>query len=133
MNDIDSAMSRLLKAHSVFLGTATMPGRLYDLGRYPGAIFDAQSDALVIGHVFQIKDAAAVFPTLDRYEDIDPQQPTAGEYRRELVLVQLGETQRECWVYLYNLPTESLREIPGGDYLTYLKGNADYQNFIRSV
>lgn len=133
MNDIDSKIARFLKANSSFLGEATMPGHLYDLGRYPGAVFDAQADSSVVGHVFQLADAEAVLPVLDRYEGVHPHQPELGEYRRAQVPVQMGETQLDCWTYLYNFTTEKLSPIPGGNYLEYLRGNDDHQNFIRSV
>ncbi len=133
MNDIDSAIARFLKSRSSFLSEATMPGYLYDLGRYPGAVFDEQADSTVIGHVFQLADAQVVLPVLDRYEGVQPQQPEPGEYRREQVPVQMHEKQLACWTYLYNFATEGLRLIPGGNYLEYLRGNDDHQNFIRSV
>lgn len=110
-----------------------MPGVLYDLGRYPGAVFDAKCEETVIGHIFQLHDAEQIFSTLDRYEGIDPQQPEASEYRRARVPIQHNDTELPCWTYLYNLPTSGLRKIPGGNYLAYLQGNSDYQAFIRSV
>src|SRR4051812_26909852 len=48
-------LRNLFLRHGIFLGTGTFRGKLYDLGRYPGAVVSDSSKDRVIGEVFRIK------------------------------------------------------------------------------
>lgn len=132
MHDINSAMSRFLTMNSSFLGEATMAGYLYDIGQYPGAVFDPQSSSCVGGHIFHLHDANKVFEVLDAYEGIDWAHPDQNEYRRELVPIDFQGDQPDCWVYLYNGAIEGLYKISHGNYHDYIKNNPVHQEFIKS-
>jgi gamma-glutamylcyclotransferase (GGCT)/AIG2-like uncharacterized protein YtfP len=123
-------LARLLATHARFVGRARFTGRLFDLGAYPAAV-PAPEGGEVVGELYRLLAPEILLPLLDRYEGCTegPQErardtPGApgspgGEYRRERLPVRLehGGT-REAWIYLYNRPTERLRPIPGGDYLS---------------
>src|SRR5262245_20347166 len=53
------------------VGPASVPGRLYDLGDFPGAVLDPGCDLKVIGEVLQLPDDGAALADLDAYEGID--------------------------------------------------------------
>jgi len=102
------------------IGTASVPGRLYDLGDYPGAVLDPNCDAKIIGEVFQLPGDAAVLAALDAYEGIDPQDSGDSLFvRREAEITLEGGAKLQCWIYVYNRQVESATLITSGDYLIY--------------
>ena len=52
------------------LGTATMRGRLYDLGSYPGLVASDDAADIVHGEVLRLDRPDEVLPWLDDYEGI---------------------------------------------------------------
>jgi gamma-glutamylcyclotransferase (GGCT)/AIG2-like uncharacterized protein YtfP len=107
-------MRARLQREAESLGEATMAGRLYDLGRYPGLVEAAGADELVHGEVFRLADPASVFIWLDAYEDVRPDEP-ASEYARVVRTARLmsgGEV--EAWVYLYRGDIARARHVPDG-------------------
>lgn len=133
MRPFASSMRCFLEENSYFAGVGTVPGRLYDLGRYPGLVIDPDSEEKVKGHVFELRNVAQVLNVLDKYEGIDPAAPEGGEYRRLPFEVHTGEEPLPCWVYEYNRDPAGLPPIPAGDYVAYAKSNAAHQDFIRSA
>ena len=64
---VEIAMAKWLRNSASHLGTATTPGRLYDLGAYPGMRTARGGRERVVGDVYRVTDAR-VFRVLDRYE-----------------------------------------------------------------
>ncbi len=99
-----AATVRLLKP----LGRATIRGRRYELGEYPGVVLTEEAGTLVCGELFLLPDppqAAAVLAKLDAYEDFRPADPAGSLFLRERTIATLEDgTQRACWVYTYNRP-----------------------------
>jgi len=97
-----AATARLLKP----LGRATIRGRRYELGEYPGVILTDEAGALVHGELFLLPDppqATAVLAKLDAYEDFRPADPAGSLFLRQRTIATLEDgTQRACWVYTYN-------------------------------
>lgn len=133
MNLFDSAIARFLQKNSIFRGAASVPGRLYDLGQYPGLWFDDQAETRVKGQVFELIAPELALPVLDHYEMVDPLHPESGEYRREQIWVKGAQDTYYCWAYLLQEPREDFREITSGDYATYALQNPNHQNFINST
>src|SRR5262249_19328112 len=71
------------------LGPAGMPGRLYDLGRYPGLIEPAQEGEWVHGEVYVLTDPDTILPVLDGYEGCDPQDGSTDLFKRRRTAVVL--------------------------------------------
>ena len=96
-----------------YIGKAKVGAALYDLGRYPGAIKEAEKGE-VVGDVFLINNPDKVFKLLDTYE---------GEnFSREQEEVKLrGGKSINAWVYWYNQNPQGKRKIKFKDYLNYLK------------
>jgi len=110
-------MARLLRANSVYIGSAELPqSHLVNVGRYPGAVRAAGEKSTVKGDLFQLTDPD-VLRRLDRYEDCDLRAPKASEFYRRQRLVRLRNGRRtRAWVYEYNRPTDGLTIIPSGAY-----------------
>jgi gamma-glutamylcyclotransferase (GGCT)/AIG2-like uncharacterized protein YtfP len=91
------------------LGSATVRGRLYDLGPYPGLILD-EAASEVRGRLFALPQDPAVLAALDDYEGsclyprIECRATTAN-----------GETVA-CWVYECHADLSRAVVIPDGDY-----------------
>jgi len=104
------------------IGVAFVPGRLYDLGEYPGAILDPNCETKVIGEVFQLPDDGAAVEALDAYEGIDPQDPDGSMFvRREAEITLEDGAKLQCWIYVYNREVASSTLITSGDYLWHRK------------
>ena len=120
-DSLGAAMRARLQREARLIGTASVPGRLYDLGDYPGFVEAPPRGArdLVAGEVLQLHDATATFDWLDLYEDVDRVDPTAGLYRRvpQLALLDTADAVR-CWLYVLNqIPADAV-VIDGGSWLS---------------
>ena len=78
--------AKLLAAQALFLGGAKTNGRLYDLGRHPGAVPSQAASEWVRGEVFLLSRAPALLAALDRYE--------GAKYERRTVPVYLASGKR---------------------------------------
>jgi|SRR5271169_2688276 len=103
-------------------GEGSIPGVLFDLGEYPGAVFDSSSSMRVFGKVFRLPDRVSILNELDHYEGFDPASPGTSLFVRKLypVLLTTGESI-ECWVYEYNGNPAEERILVDG---RYAKGDA---------
>ncbi len=95
-----------------FLGLASIGGRLYDLGAYPGVCSTSHTDARVSGELYDLTgaDVDERLATLDRYE--------GHEFRRVRVIARLDDGRRlEAWAYLLaEPPPPEAHELPAGIY-----------------
>jgi gamma-glutamylcyclotransferase (GGCT)/AIG2-like uncharacterized protein YtfP len=102
------------------IGSADVRGRLYDLGEYPGAILDPSSNTKISGEVFEITDKQDVLPTLDSYEEFEPDNLEGSLFIRTQAPVTLSDgRQLRCWIYVYNKNPGAAPLIVGGDYEKY--------------
>jgi gamma-glutamylcyclotransferase (GGCT)/AIG2-like uncharacterized protein YtfP len=110
MND---PLHRLLEQQAVLIGFGSFRGKLFDLGRYPGAVPSRVTTDRVIGEVYQLSKAQAALGILDQYE--------GHRFRRKQVTIALdsGKTV-SCWIYLYRGSVRHRKLIPSGDYVRYL-------------
>ncbi len=133
LHDIQSMIANHLRTHSRLLGEGQVQGHLYDLGRYPGLVYDPHSKSLVQGQVFLMEEPENILHTLDEYEGIANDYLVKSEYRRELIPVMLRHKETHCWCYLFAGDAENHHLIESGDYLSYIKNNPRHQGFIDSV
>jgi gamma-glutamylcyclotransferase (GGCT)/AIG2-like uncharacterized protein YtfP len=96
----DNQFARLLAERGQCVGVARVPGRLYDLGSYPGAVASDQPDEWIHGELFSLDDA--LLTSLDEYE--------GAEFERAIVPA-IG-----CWIYWY-IGRATGRLIASGDWL----------------
>ena len=67
-------MGARLGREARLIGEASIEGRLYSLGRYPGLVEAADRESRVHGEVFALNSPAASLAWLDAYERISSQQ-----------------------------------------------------------
>jgi len=99
-----------------FVGAASVSGRLFDLGAYPGLQVD-ESSARVLGEVYEVDDET--LKKLDEFE-------AASDYLRRPVAIYLGSKRSIGWTYEPNPEFYSLRKlISSGDWIEYGKLKTD--------
>jgi gamma-glutamylcyclotransferase (GGCT)/AIG2-like uncharacterized protein YtfP len=102
-------------------GPASVPGRLCDLGPFPGAILSDEAATGVQGQVFELPDDPGLLAALDAYEGFDPRRPEASLFVRVGRTVTLADGGTvSCWVYVYNDNPGDAPLIEGGDYRRWL-------------
>ena len=100
-----------------FHGDGSLRGVLYDLGEYPGAVFDTTTDMRVDGTVFEFPEDPQVVEAFDRYEGYEPTPHATNLFVRKLRRVDLttGDTI-EFWAYEYNGNPDGALVIASGCY-----------------
>lgn len=106
-----------LNENCSFYADGRFKGRLYDIGEYPGAVLDPESENYVLGKIFLVTDPTEVLRLLDDYEGFGPGQTQPNLFAREFIAIETDNALINCWVYLYNLATEGFRLIASGKYL----------------
>ncbi len=98
-----------LSDQAEFVGNARMPGRLYNLGRFPGVVASDRPGEFVAGEVFRLKNPVKTLAALDEYE--------GAEFERVIAEVQSDSgAHQKAWVYLYR-GGRTGRLIASGDWL----------------
>ena len=116
------AVHPYLRRNAVFISRASVPGKLYQVDTYPGAISaPAQSEYWVYGEVYRMLSRETVLRILDEYEECASHFPQPHEYQRLSETVTLISGKRmQAWVYWFRRPTSGLHQIESGDYFDYL-------------
>jgi gamma-glutamylcyclotransferase (GGCT)/AIG2-like uncharacterized protein YtfP len=111
-SEMNDPLHRLLETHAAFVGTGSFQGKLYDIGRYPGAIRSRSNTDLVIGEIYQLSEPRRALEILDEYE--------GRRFRRKQVtIVQEDGKNIACWIYLYARSITRRSLIRSGDYAQY--------------
>lgn len=101
------------------VGTATVRGRLYDLGEYPGLLLGA-SASRVAGEVYEVDDE-----TLGEMDAVE----ASDDYRRRRVEVSLDAgVSSACWVYVGEREPEFYSRhslIASGDWIAHAATKTD--------
>jgi gamma-glutamylcyclotransferase (GGCT)/AIG2-like uncharacterized protein YtfP len=115
---VDIKMARWLRGVARCLGSATAPGRLYDLGPYPCMRRGRGHRERVVGDVYRVTNPH-VFRVLDRYET---------KFVRERCIVRLDRGVRgTAWVYRYRYVVADAKRIASGDYRVHRHGQRRVQ------
>ncbi len=97
------------------LGPATLRGRLYELGQYPGLIISNVDEDVVHGEVFELFRPAVTLQWLDHYEGVRCERGELDDYRRETVEVTLADSAVvKVSVYVYRRSLRRARYLPSG-------------------
>jgi gamma-glutamylcyclotransferase (GGCT)/AIG2-like uncharacterized protein YtfP len=100
------------------VGPGSMTGRLYDLGDFPGAVYDITSAHRVVGRVFELSEDVALLQRLDTYEGYCQKSANTSLFVREQLPITLADgSQLLCWVFVYNRDPGRAPLVPGGDYI----------------
>jgi gamma-glutamylcyclotransferase (GGCT)/AIG2-like uncharacterized protein YtfP len=104
-----------LRSEASLLGAASMPGRLYRVGWYPGLVEAAAGASRVHGEVYALADPAGSLAWLDEYESIVPGREAGNEYVRAERAVRLASGQDiTAWVYLYQWDVTGQQRLEDG-------------------
>ncbi len=107
-----------------WVGYSKVQGKLYDIGKYPGAVPDDAGDTFINGEIIRIKTPVKVFEYLDNYEDYHAEDAQASEYCRKKQWFIIEDGARiEAWIYWYNFPVNGKKRIIENDYIKYLQKN----------
>jgi gamma-glutamylcyclotransferase (GGCT)/AIG2-like uncharacterized protein YtfP len=99
------------------VGAGSARGRLYDLGRYPGAVLDRLAEQRIHGMVFRLPEDAGILARFDRYEGYSAEAQAESLFLRVLEPVELASGgSLDCWVYVYNRPPAGARVLADGRY-----------------
>ncbi len=94
-----SPYAKLLQTRAQFVGEAYALGRLYHLGRFPGAVFDETFSGKVHGEVFRL-NGPTLLDALDAYEGCGTQTTSPALFYRDLIQVRLTKGGTLCaWSY----------------------------------
>jgi gamma-glutamylcyclotransferase (GGCT)/AIG2-like uncharacterized protein YtfP len=118
LSAIRHAIGARLRGEARLVGTATIQGRLYSLGRYPGLVESPDRQYAVHGEVYDLRAPAASLQWLDAYEGIVPGRPDTNPYQRVERPVRLASgVTVTAWVYLYRKSVRGCREVLGGRWV----------------
>ena len=117
-SDVQHPAHELLNRYFTLLGKATVQGKLYDCGEYPGAV-PTTAHHVITGELYALRNTAHVeeaINALDEYEGCLPAAPHQSLFRREPAAVQYNNQVIQAWVYWYNRDTTGMPWIRSGDY-----------------
>ena len=98
------------------VGPATVAGRLYSLGAYPGCVPDTDCERLVHGVLLKINDPA-VLERLDWYEGYAAHDARGSLFTRTTCRATTANGgQVFSWIYVYNRDVSRARLIESGQY-----------------
>ena len=107
----------LVRLNAKCCGKGEVAGRLFDLGRYPGARSSGREDAWIRGEVYQLRQLDRDLKVLDEIEGFNPRAPERGEFVREMAELFLDNRERRrAWVYWLRGGVPTTRRIASGDY-----------------
>src|SRR4051812_49218054 len=98
------------------IAAATVAGRLYDLGPYPGLVIGSDREERVRGQLLDVPDDPELWLRVDAYEGFVPDDPARSLFRRVSCRAELadGSDAVECWVYVYNGDLAGARQVADG-------------------
>lgn len=96
---------------------AKVPGRLFDLGAYPGMLLPNAADQWVQGECIGVAEIGTVLQTLDAIEGFAGFAQPQSLYRRALVSVTAADGRRRLvWTYIFQGATDGAPAIASGDW-----------------
>ncbi len=114
-------MARRLGAQGCLIGEGEAQGTLYDLGAYPGALFDPASAQRVVGEVYAVHATDPLLRAIDAYEGCAEGEATNSGFGRIALQVRLsGGRQLKAWSYGLAARPPRARPILGGDWIAHL-------------
>jgi gamma-glutamylcyclotransferase (GGCT)/AIG2-like uncharacterized protein YtfP len=117
MRRFHNPAARRLRRDALFVCTATVSGKLYNLGAYPGLHLTREGACTAHGEVYRLTGGGQLLHFLDGYEGCAPDDPEPHTYRREVAHAALaGGGQLPVWVYALIEAPASRPVIPAGRF-----------------
>ena len=104
-------LARELAARAAYCGAATVCGRLYSLGPYPGILLGGGVADRVAGDVYELPMEPDLLARLDAYEGCARHSPQPHEFGRVRAPARLGDRPIDVWVYELVRPADSAQRI----------------------
>jgi gamma-glutamylcyclotransferase (GGCT)/AIG2-like uncharacterized protein YtfP len=100
----DPAVNRVLRRYCGDAGAASVWGRLYRLGWYPGLAVDTGAPQRVQGRLLRLDAPSLCWSVLDAYEGYLPGAPARSEFVRKRIVVRRKSdgSVLVAWTYVYN-------------------------------
>jgi gamma-glutamylcyclotransferase (GGCT)/AIG2-like uncharacterized protein YtfP len=111
-------INSLLKRHCRTIAQASIAGRLYEFGRYPGAIASGNKTDKVYGNLLYV-NKVAIISLIDKYEQFYPACLEKSEFIRKRTQVSFHKALRpavHAWCYYYNGSMRMIYRIKCGKY-----------------
>ena len=116
LSTVGHPMGDRLRQEARLIGEASIEGKLFSLGKYPGLIEAGGAGARVHGEVYALNSPAASLEWLDAYEGIAPGDQN--DYARVERLARLASGQEiTAWVYVYLKPVAASNLVPDGRWI----------------
>jgi gamma-glutamylcyclotransferase (GGCT)/AIG2-like uncharacterized protein YtfP len=113
----ESRSGLILAARPLRIVPARTPGRLVDLGDYPGLIPARRGGQWVFGEFAEFPAGESLLAQLDFVEEYSPGEEARSLYvRRSVPVVLDDETESWAWAYVYNRPYDPRSIIRSGDW-----------------
>ena len=107
------------------VGQASVRGRLYDLGEYPGAVLSEKSRSVIRGEVFELPGDRSTLASLDSYEGFEPNNRSSSLFLRRAWPVTMDDGKKlRCWVYVYNGTMKAAQPLRSGRYSSRISRRA---------
>ena len=124
LSSIGHPSGERLRSEARLVGAASMPGRLYRVGWYPGLVEAAAGESRVHGEVYALADPASSLAWLDAYESMVPGEEASNEYVRAERSVQLASGREiTAWVYLYQWDVTGVQQVADGRWVASVGGD----------
>jgi gamma-glutamylcyclotransferase (GGCT)/AIG2-like uncharacterized protein YtfP len=118
MRGFDNPMAQLLSRSADFIGEAHCRGRLYRVKHYPGLVLSDDTNDLVFGEVYRLRQPKELLREFDMYEACGEGFAEPTEYVRQMLPLTLGDgAVSEAWTYVYNWAVAHLARIESGRFL----------------
>ncbi|MCY7357467.1 MAG: gamma-glutamylcyclotransferase [Rudanella sp.] len=114
MQQFANPYARQLRQQSRFVDCGHLPGQLFRVSWFPGAVPDPTATTFIHGEIYQLHNPTEALPVLDEYEDTAVDG--SGIYIRKALSVHVGSESLMCWIYTYNASTANLVLIEGGRF-----------------
>jgi pyruvate carboxylase len=99
------------------VGRGRITGKLYRLGKFPGAVTSAGNGSHIQGEVYHLSDASRALRILDEYEEFEPNSPKGSLFIRKRMSVEMEDgSSAEAWVYVYNRSVKKANLIRSGNF-----------------
>jgi gamma-glutamylcyclotransferase (GGCT)/AIG2-like uncharacterized protein YtfP len=116
-SDYDNEAAKTIRSHCTLIGEGYTYGRMFDLGSYPGIVYEKTSNLKVFGEVYRIdRNAHELIAFLDAFEECGPEFDEPNEYRKEIIPVNVNNIEYNASTYIYNRNLTGLRMIATGKY-----------------
>ncbi|MEK9648253.1 MAG: gamma-glutamylcyclotransferase family protein [Gammaproteobacteria bacterium] len=118
-SDAFSASHRqLITTDFSLVSPATMRGKLYAIGDYPGMVEAQEATDIVTGEVYSFDKGHNTLALIDDYEGCGPKSTKPHLYTRMRKKAHLRDgSSVGAWMYQYNFPVDDSMLIRSGDFL----------------